>query len=203
MVELQTAAMCKIGGVDFGVLPFYSFHMDGQATDLWQPDWIRCRQHVSAAVSAAAVSARPDLGAIYTNFWHTVATYLSPIFWALLDNEKLLLSLDRPPNIHLKSSVPPAANYEVIFLSGVYPDPGLIRSHNVAQGNFANFFSSIWFSNTNDVKQEDAAVCIDRLDVRSNGDWNPDSRDLHSMAHIWGLRESTGRIGQIQAAKTF
>ena len=85
----------QIGGVDFGVLPFYSFQMDGQATSLWQPDWIRCWQLVSAAVSAAAVSARPDLGAICANFWHTVATYLSPIFWALLDNEKLFFSLDR------------------------------------------------------------------------------------------------------------
>ena len=67
---LSASSHTQIAGLDFGVLPFYSFHMDGQEAGLWRPSWIKCKHHVSAAVYA-----RPDLGAIYTNFWHTVATY--------------------------------------------------------------------------------------------------------------------------------
>ena len=167
---LSASSHTQIAGLDFGVLPFYSFHMDGQEAGLWRPSWIKCKHHVSAAVYA-----RPDLGAIYTNFWHTVATYLSPIFWALLDNERLLFTLDQPPNIHLISPLMPEQNYKDILVSDVYPDPDRIREHNVAKGTMANLFSRIWFLDTQDVRQEDAAVCIDRLYVRTNGDWNPET----------------------------
>ena len=68
--------------------------MVGQATGLWQQDRIRCKYHVLAALYSWL-----DLGTIYTNVWHTVSTYLRPIFWALLDNAQLLMSLDKPPHI--------------------------------------------------------------------------------------------------------
>ena len=58
---LSASSHAQIAGLDFGVLPFYSFHMNGKEAGPWHPDWIRCRHHVSAAVYA-----RPDLGAIYT-----------------------------------------------------------------------------------------------------------------------------------------
>ena len=69
----------------------------------------------------------------------------------------------------------PAENYKDILVSDVYPDPDRIREHNVAKGTMANLFSRIWFLDTQDVRQEDAAVCIDRLYVRTNGDWNPET----------------------------
>ena len=141
--------------------------MDWQAAGLWQPYWIKCKHQVSAVVYS-----QPDLGAIYTNFWHTVAMYVNPIFWALPENKQLLLALDMPPTFHLISLLMPSINYEAIFLPGEYPDLDFICCHNVTKGTMANLFWHTWFFDSPEVKQEDAAVCKNSLYVRTKGTGN-------------------------------
>ena len=162
----STTRTTQVEKLDFRVMPFYAFHLHEPHAELWTPEWVRCDRRVPAAVFA-----RADLGAIYTNFWHTIATYVAPLFWILLDNEALFTSLNRPPEIPLISSLPPQANYDAIGLYGVHPDPDLIRAHNVARGTMANLFSGIHFLGTRDDQAE--PICIDRLYVRTNAEWNP------------------------------
>ena len=49
----------------------------------------------------------------------------------------------------------------------------------------ANLFSLIWFLDLQDARQEDAAVCINRLYVRTNGDWNPETFTKELCCHHW------------------
>ena len=74
--------------------------MDWQAASLWQPYWIKCKHQVLALVYS-----QPDLGTIYTNFWHTVAMYVNPIFWALLDNKQLLFKFGSGYASHYSSHI--------------------------------------------------------------------------------------------------
>jgi hypothetical protein len=187
----QHGARASGNSFKFKSIPYYFFHRtsdyqrdpaSNEADSLLMGNErpILCDQIIDVGVFTHA-----DLGAIYVNFWHTISTWLQPMFYALYDSESLYLS--DPQGFYLFTNLPSEDGFHKGSQWERYPyDPELIKAKTIARefiasifgGNSTKLTKHMIFTDVQDpdwasMPSEGGHICIDRMYFRTNRDYDP------------------------------
>lgn len=129
--------------------------------------------------------ARSDLGGIYDNHWHTLVTYLMPLYFSTLDEanyNQVLNDLTGNCICHepfLLTTTPTVQPWHKGPMATRLPDPSWIRQNGVTRLTVQAYFnwkeSNLYFfkSNPKDrIFPANTSVCIDKLYIRTNAGWD-------------------------------
>jgi hypothetical protein len=180
----ETMQPLNVVGFSFEPLPFYHFFSSSSRQEGYlDPKYAPVLVDEAAAVVCTStvpvgVLAHADLGAVYTNLWHMISTWLQPIFCIIHDAEDLPTS--DPRDFYLLSQRLPVNSYpNNPKLERLAHDVGAIHQESKARGMIAAIFGG-----SVETLEEHMAIvdlddpvngtlCFDRLYVRTNRNWDP------------------------------